>query len=150
MTQPLLSTELTGWGRYPRAQCRLYRPERVKEVAQTLRQEEPYGFLPRGLGRAYGDAALNGDGGVILMERLDRFLAFEEGTGAVRCEAGTSLADILFTFLPRGWFLPVTPGTKFCTVGACVACDVHGKNHHHDGSLGNFVQALTLLLPSGE
>jgi decaprenylphospho-beta-D-ribofuranose 2-oxidase len=122
----------------------------VKEVAQTLQCEEPNGFLPRGLGRAYGDAALNSEGGVILMERLDRFLAFDEATGVVRCEAGVSLAELIATFLPRGWFLPVTPGTKFCTIGACVACDVHGKNHHHDGSIGNFVQAVTLLLPSGE
>lgn len=142
--------QLTGWGRYARSQCHLYRPERVKEVVQTLHQPEPNGFLPRGLGRAYGDAALNREGGVILMERLERFLAFDEETGVVRCEAGVSLADIIATFLPRGWFLPVTPGTKFCTLGACVACDVHGKNHHHDGSLGNFVRALTVLLPSGE
>ena len=150
MLDSLFQKEITGWGRYPRAVCHLYRPERVKEVAVTLQQEEPNGFLPRGLGRAYGDAALNSEGGVILMERLDRFLAFDETTGVVRCEAGVPLADVIATFLPRGWFLPVTPGTKFCTVGACVACDVHGKNHHHDGSIGNFVRALTLLLPSGE
>ncbi|MGC8785150.1 MAG: FAD-binding protein [Armatimonadota bacterium] len=150
MSDSLLPKEITGWGRYPRALCHLYRPERVKEVVVTLQQEEPNGFLPRGLGRAYGDAALNSEGGVILMERIDRFLAFNETTGVVRCEAGVSLADIIATFLPRGWFLPVTPGTKFCTIGACVACDVHGKNHHHDGSIGNFVRSLTLLLPSGE
>jgi len=150
MTASLRQKEITGWGRYPRACCHLYRPERVKEVAQTLQCEEPNGFLPRGLGRAYGDAALNSEGGVILLERLDRFLAFDEATGGVRCEAGVSLAELIATFLPRGWFLPVTPGTKFCTIGACVACDVHGKNHHHDGSIGNFVQAVTLLLPSGE
>lgn len=150
MTSLTLHKQITGWGRYPRALCHLYRPERVGEVVRTLQHAEPNGFLPRGLGRAYGDAALNSEGGVILMERIDRFLAFEESTGVVRCEAGVSLADIIATFLPRGWFLPVTPGTKFCTVGACVACDVHGKNHHHDGSIGNFVRSLTLLLPSGE
>ncbi|GIV20324.1 MAG: oxidoreductase [Armatimonadota bacterium] len=150
MTSFTLHKQVTGWGRYPRALCHLYRPERVGEVVGTLQHAEPNGFLPRGLGRAYGDAALNSEGGIILMERIDRFLAFDESTGVVRCEAGVSLADIISTFLPRGWFLPVTPGTKFCTVGACVACDVHGKNHHHDGSIGNFVRSLTLLLPSGE
>lgn len=150
MTSLTLHKQITGWGRYPRALCHLYRPERVGEVIGTLQHAEPNGFLPRGLGRAYGDAALNSEGGIILMERIDRFLAFDESTGVVRCEAGVSLADIISTFLPRGWFLPVTPGTKFCTVGACVACDVHGKNHHHDGSIGNFVRSLTLLLPSGE
>lgn len=150
MSTFFLQKEITGWGRFPRARCHLYRPERVREVAQTLQGEEPAGFLPRGLGRAYGDAGLNSEGGVILMERLDRFLAFDAETGVLRCEGGTSLADIIRTFLPRGWFLPVTPGTKFCTVGACVACDVHGKNHHQEGSIGNFVRQLLLLLPSGE
>ncbi|MGQ9880991.1 MAG: FAD-binding protein [Armatimonadota bacterium] len=145
-----LQREITGWGRYPRARCHLYRPERVREVMRILQSEEPEGFLPRGLGRAYGDAALNSDGGVILMDRLDRFLAFDPQTGVVRCEGGVPIADIIRTFLPRGWFLPVTPGTKFCTVGACVACDVHGKNHHLDGSIGNFVCQISLLLPSGE
>ncbi len=139
-----------GWGRFTKALCHLYRPERVKEVSALLKSEEPNGILPRGLGRAYGDAALNSNGALILMERLDRMLAFNPETGVLKCEAGVSLADIIQTFLPRGWFLSVTPGTKFCTVGACVACDVHGKNHHHDGSFGNFVRALSLLLPSGE
>lgn len=150
MSITALQKEISGWGRYPRARSRLYRPERIREVAQTLRAEEAQGFLPRGLGRAYGDAALNSEGGVILMDRLDRYLAFDPETGVVRCEGGVSLVDIIHTFLPRGWFLPVTPGTKFCTVGACVACDVHGKNHHHDGSFGNFVRQITLLLPSGK
>ena len=142
--------EVAGWGRHPRALCHLYRPERVKELIHTLQAEEPHGFLPRGLGRAYGDAALNSDGALVLMERLDRMLAFDGETGVLRCEGGVSLADLIHTFLPRGWFLSVTPGTKFCTVGACVACDVHGKNHHHEGSFASFVRSLNLLLPSGE
>lgn len=139
---------ISGWGRYPGASCYLFRPERVREVRDTLASALAQTYLPRGLGRAYGDAALNSGQGVILMERIDRMLAFDPHTGVLRCEAGVSLADILHTFLPRGWFLPVTPGTKFCTLGACVACDVHGKNHHHDGSIGHFVRGLTLLLPS--
>jgi decaprenylphospho-beta-D-ribofuranose 2-oxidase len=142
--------ETTGWARYPRAVCYLFRPERVREVAEVLQHGGMSSYLPRGLGRAYGDAALNSEQGVLLMERLDRYLDFDKETGLLRCEGGVALADIIATFLPRGWFLPVTPGTKFCTVGACVACDVHGKNHHHDGSLGNFVRSLTLLLPGGE
>lgn len=141
---------LSGWGRYASALCYLFRPERVREVAEVLQHGGMSSYLPRGLGRAYGDAALNSEQGVLLMERLDRYLAFDTETGLLRCEGGVALADIIATFLPRGWFLPVTPGTKFCTVGACVACDVHGKNHHHDGSLGNFVRSLTLLLPGGE
>jgi FAD/FMN-containing dehydrogenase len=100
---------ITGWGRYPRAVCYLFRPERVREVAEALQYGGMSSYLPRGLGRAYGDAALNSEQGVLLMERLDRYLDFDKETGLLRCEGGVALADIIATFLPRGWFLPVTP-----------------------------------------
>ncbi len=106
-------------------------------------------FIPRGLGRSYGDSALN-PSGVILDERLNRLIGFDPATGVVECEAGTSLADLIAVFLPRGFFLPVTPGTKFVTVGGAIAADVHGKNHHRDGSFGNYVEKFTLLTASGD
>jgi hypothetical protein len=81
---------------------------------------------------------------------LGRFLAFDEQTGLLHAEAGATFTDILQTFLPRGWFLPVTPGTKFVTLGGAIACDVHGKNHHRDGSISNFVEEIELLTASGE
>jgi len=103
------------------------------------------------LGRAYGDAALPARPGGLVLEstRADRIRSFEPATGRLHCEAGLSLAEILRVFVPRGWFPPVTPGTKFVTVGACVACDVHGKNHHRDGSFGNFVDRVTLRTADG-
>src|SRR5258706_15254533 len=79
----------------------------------------------------------------------DRILAFEGDRGRLTCEGGLSLAEVLRVFVPRGWFPPVTPGTKFVTVGACVACDVHGKNHHRDGSFGRFVERLVLVTADG-
>ena len=107
-------------------------------------------IIARGLGRAYGDAALNADSGVLLHEKLNRFLDFDIYSGVLHAEAGASFADILQTFVPRGWFLPVTPGTKFVTLGGAIACDVHGKNHHRDGCLSNFIEEIELLTASGE
>jgi FAD/FMN-containing dehydrogenase len=102
------------------------------------------------LGRSYGDAPLNKRGGVVSHTRLNRFLAFDAQTGVLECEAGVSLAEILQYFLPRGFFLPVTPGTKFVTVGGAIAADVHGKNHHQDGTFGNSVLDFKLLTADGE
>ena len=104
--------------------------------------------IARGLGRSYGDSSLN-PAGVILQQRLDRMLDFDPTRGLLTCEAGVSLADIIHVCLPQGWFLPVTPGTKFVTVGGAIAADVHGKNHHRDGSFGRFVEGFTLLMADG-
>ncbi|MFN3630263.1 MAG: FAD-dependent oxidoreductase, partial [Casimicrobiaceae bacterium] len=101
--------------------------------------------LPRGLGRSYGDVCVN-DGGVLLHTyRNDRLLAFDEATGELTAEAGATIADIAATFLPRGFFPPVVPGTRFVTLGGAVANDVHGKNHASAGTFGCHVTGLTLL-----
>ena len=106
-------------------------------------------WIARGLGRAYGDAALNSRG-VLNMTRVARMLAFDAETGLLACEAGVSLGDIVATFAPRGWFPPVTPGTQFVTVGGMAACDVHGKNHHVAGAFSRHVAWLDLLTAEGE
>jgi len=102
-------------------------------------------WLPYGNGRSYGDSCLN-DGGVLVATRgLDRFIAFDDATGELECEAGILLADILDLFVPRGWFLPVTPGTRLVTVGGAIANDVHGKSHHVSGTFGRHVRSFELL-----
>ena len=102
-------------------------------------------FLPRGLGRSYGDVCLN-DGGTLLHTfRRDRLLAFDEASGVLHCESGATLGDIAQVMLPHGWFLPVVPGTRYVTVGGAIANDVHGKNHHIKGTFGRFVDAMTLM-----
>ena len=106
--------------------------------------------LAHGAGRSYGDQALNAGGTLWLTRGLDRFIAFDAATGVLRCEAGVTLAQITAVALPRGWFLPVTPGTQFATIGGAVANDVHGKNHHARGTLGEHVTALTLWRTDGE
>jgi FAD/FMN-containing dehydrogenase len=101
--------------------------------------------LPYGVGRSYGDSCLN-DGQALLATRgLDRLIAFDAATGVLRCESGVLLSEINAFSLPRGWFLPVTPGTQHVTVGGAIANDVHGKNHHRDGSFGHHVPRFELL-----
>jgi FAD/FMN-containing dehydrogenase len=141
--------ELSGWGRYPRVRARVVRPELLSHVAPHLAGGEA-GVIARGSGRSYGDAALAAEGGtVVLTERLNRFLSFDERAGLLKAEAGTTLAEVLETFLPRGWFPSVVPGTKFVSLGGCVAADVHGKNQHQAGTFGAHTTELTLKLADG-
>jgi FAD/FMN-containing dehydrogenase len=142
--------QLAGWGRYPVAEELCARPERRREVFEAFEDRGSDSILPYGLGRSYGDAALNDGGRAILTRRLDRMLDFDPETGWLRCEAGVSLDEIVETFLPRGFFPPVVPGTKFVTVGGALGCNIHGKNHHVDGCWGDHVRRVELLTGSGE
>lgn len=143
--------ELTGWGRHPRVSARACRPERRRDaVAALTRAEAASGMIAHGGGRSYGDQALNGGGDVMLTGRLDRVLAFDPATGEIVVESGVTFADLMRDFLPRGFMVPVTPGTAFATIGGAVANDVHGKNHDRAGSFGDYVRWIDLLLPSGE
>ncbi len=137
---------LSGWGRHPVLDCRLERLRRREDLPTLLRRGGT--LIARGNGRSYGDAALNPDL-TLSMLAMDRMWAFDAGTGLLDCEAGVLLADILETFVPRGWFPPVVPGTGLVTVGGMIAADVHGKNHHRDGSFGAHVEALTLATADG-
>lgn len=144
-----IEKNLSGWAQYPRSTGRIYRPEKIQSIVDILHDREEHSYIGRGMGRSYGDAALNEGGGLILTDRIRRFLSFSSSTGIVTCEAGMTLGRILQVVVPQGWFLPVTPGTKFVTIAGAVACDVHGKNHHVDGSISNFVLGLDLLLADG-
>lgn len=137
---------IESWGRFPKAEQRSL-PLSFRDQADPSRLEGP--VLAHGMGRSYGDSCLN-DGGTLLLTRgLSRFLAFDESTGVLRCEAGVTLAEVLELVVPRGFFLPVTPGTKFVTVGGAIANDVHGKNHHADGTFGRFVRRFELVGSDG-
>ncbi len=112
--------------------------------------DAPRPLLPLGCGRSYGDVCLNEGGTLVRTRRLDRFIAFDPATGLLACEAGVLLKDLLDWSVPRGFFLPVTPGTRLVTVGGAVANDVHGKNHHVAGSFGHHVTRLEVLRSTGE
>jgi len=140
-------TRLAGWGGVPTEPCLVTFPTDGAAIAALAASDTP--SIARGLGRAYGDSALNPQGIVAQSDRLNRFRSFSPATGLLECEAGVSFADIIASFLPRGWFLPTTPGTKFVTVGGAIAADIHGKNHHRVGSFGNFVKDITLIVGDG-
>ncbi|MEP7053070.1 MAG: FAD-binding oxidoreductase [Pseudomonadota bacterium] len=134
---------LAGWGR-------LAAPGR-ETLSENLEQATAGAALSRGLGRSYGDSSLpaNPADKVVGTRLANRILSFDENSGVLRAEAGLSLAEMNRLFIPRGWFTPVTPGTKFVTLGGMVASDVHGKNHHVDGCFGAHVRSLRLRLADG-
>jgi FAD/FMN-containing dehydrogenase len=136
---------ITSWGRYPQTQHRdVHKPSWNDQVPNILSATAPASLLPHGLGRSYGDSCLNDGRELVDCRRLNRILGFDAVTGIVRCEAGTALSDIIDVFLPQGWFLPVTPGTRFVTIGGAIANDVHGKNHHCAGTFGHHVHQIAL------
>lgn len=139
---------LSGWGRYKPAPCEVARPESQIGLRDELAEGLGQPVIARGLGRSYGDAAVNEEGLVLDLSRLNRFIGFDEAEGVLECEGGVSLAKILAFSVPRGFFLPVTPGTKFVTVAGALAHDVHGKNHHRDGSFSRFVESFRLWTPA--
>lgn len=139
--------EISGWGRWPRRRCRVAAPA-SPEAAAALLAEAEGPAIPRGLGRGYGDCAM-APALTLSSRRLDRMLAFDPTTGVLEAEAGVSLGAVIATFLPRGFFPAVTPGTKFVTLGGAIAADVHGKNHHGAGSFGDHVDWLDLTGPDG-
>jgi decaprenylphospho-beta-D-ribofuranose 2-oxidase len=131
---------LMGWGRLPAPGREVLGEDLVKLTKGAA--------LTRGLGRSYGDSSLpaNPDDKVAATRMANRILRFDPATGVLRAEAGLSLAEINRLFIPRGWFSPVTPGTKFVTLGGMVASDVHGKNHHREGCFGAHVRSLRMRL----
>ncbi|MGH9354768.1 MAG: FAD-binding oxidoreductase, partial [Terriglobia bacterium] len=142
--------KISGWGRYPASTCHVYRPEKSSALTALVASGSDSSYIARGMGRSYGDAAINAGAGVIAQERLNRFLSFDAESGILECEAGVTLAEIIEHLLPRGFFPAVTPGTKYVSVGGAIAADVHGKNHHRDGSIANFILSLELLTATGE
>ncbi|MEW9920314.1 FAD-dependent oxidoreductase [Marimonas sp. MJW-29] len=139
--------KLAGWGRYPVLEARVHRPRSVDAVRQLVVAEPS--LIARGNGRAYGDSAIN-TSATIEMCHLNRMMSFEPASGQLVAEAGVLLGDIIAAFLPRGWFPMVTPGTKFVTLGGAIAADVHGKNHHRDGSFRTCVDWLDVMGPDGQ
>jgi FAD/FMN-containing dehydrogenase len=141
-----MSNRLGGWGNFPVGNVKITsRPTSIGACVSSLRRT---GQIARGLGRSYGDASIFES--VVKTRGLDRFIDLDQDAGILECEAGVSLNEILEIVTPLGWFLPVTPGTSFVTIGGAIASDVHGKNHHKVGSFCDFVRSFDILLASGE
>ena len=135
----------SGWGLYPVVESCLDKVRFPRDLVASIHRRKP--FLPQGNRRSYGDACLFDRVSSTLS--LDHLLGFDPQRGLLRAEVGITLEEIIRFALPRGWFLPVTPGTKFPTLGGCIAADVHGKNHHVDGTIGHFVDELEMVLADG-
>lgn len=139
--------KLAGWGKYPVVNAQLHAP-RDEDALRALVQGQA-SVIARGNGRAYGDAAINA-GATLSTKHLNKMIRFDEATGQLEAEAGVILGDVIAAFLPKGWFLKVSPGTKFVTLGGAIAADVHGKNHHKDGSFRSCVDWVDVMNETGQ
>jgi decaprenylphospho-beta-D-ribofuranose 2-oxidase len=136
---------LSGWGRYPVHSADIFAPRSYDALADRVKVGS---MIARGNGRSYGDSAVSLQN-TVHMRHFNRLIAFDAATGQVVAETGILLADIIHAFLPQGWFPAVTPGTKFVTLGGMIAADVHGKNHHIDGSFGSFLDWIDVMDAQG-
>jgi FAD/FMN-containing dehydrogenase len=139
---------VSSWGRVIRAPHRVIQPQDRHTPFPDVGPRDS--ILPYGNGRSYGDSCLNTGGALLHTRYLDKFIAFDSETGVMTCEAGVKFDDILQIALPHGWFPPVTPGTRFVTIGGAIANDVHGKNHHAAGTFSRHVRRLELLRSNGD
>ena len=140
---------LHGWGRTNPSVATVHRAGDDAELTGLVTAAGRRGVLARGLGRSYGDAAQNAGGVVVDMATRDRVLAVDTATAVVQVEAGVSMDSLMRLLLPRGLFVPVTPGTRQVSVGGAIAADIHGKNHHVDGSFGRYVLGTRTHGPLG-
>ena len=145
---PPSRAHLWGWGRTNPTVADEVTVD-VTTLVAALKEAGPRGALARGLGRSYGDAAQNGGGVVVRLSAGAGDVLLDETGGTATVGAGVSIDELLKVIVPRGFFVPVTPGTRFVTIGGAIASDIHGKNHHVDGSIGNHIESVTMMLADG-
>ncbi len=145
----VLRYDALSWGRIVRNPQWVTSPRFQQDLTALVAKHPGAAVLPVGLQRSYGDSALNSDGGLISMVGLDRFIALDLAVGRLRAESGVTLSDILKLIVPHGFFVPVTPGTRYVTLGGAIANDVHGKNHHRAGTIGRHITRIGLLRSDG-
>lgn len=141
-----MTIDLSGWGRFPVVQTNPFILKDSRSLANKIARK--FRGIAYAMGRSYGDSALASE--TILTTAYDHFLDFDATQGLLRVQAGVTLKAMLELIVPKGWFLPVTPGTQFVTFGGAIASDIHGKNHHKEGSFCDYVNWYRLMLPSGE
>ncbi|HZH94991.1 MAG TPA: FAD-binding oxidoreductase [Flavisolibacter sp.] len=141
-----MKKKIANWGNYPVVETEERSFSFIEELAQIVADNRP--LIARGNGRCYGDASLAGN--TVSTLKYNKILSFDAASGVFACQSGITLDEVLEVIVPRGWFLPVTPGTKLITIGGAVASDVHGKNHHVDGSFSRHILEMDILLGNGE
>lgn len=140
-----MKKKLHNWGNFPTIHAAFWEPSSKEMMVERFLMHSR--LIPRGMGRCYGDSALSET--IFSTTKLNRFILFDKDKGILQCESGVTFDDILKLIVPKGFFLPVTPGTKFITVGGAIASDVHGKNHHVAGTFSDHLISFTLLTPQG-
>jgi len=138
--------KLTSWGNYPVIDAKIRYFESIDTLEKFITSKQK--FIPYGNGRSYGDQALHEN--VLVTKKYNYITHFDEKKGIMTCQCGVTLEEILNVVVPKGWFLPVTPGTKYITIGGAIASDVHGKNHHKDGTFCEYVLSFDIMLPNGK
>lgn len=138
--------QVSNWGNFPVIAANFNEPSEIGEVRELVLANQ--NVIARGNGRCYGDSSLGEN--IISTLKLNHFLSFDQAEGVIECESGVLLSEILEVIVPKGFFLPVTPGTKYITLGGAVAADVHGKNHHREGSLSGYLASVRVLTSDGE
>lgn len=134
---------ISGWGNNLIIQSKVYYPKNITEIVNLLKEKKHESILPRGEGRSYGDVALNKN--ILSLNKFKKIISLNKKKGILKCTANVTIEEILPRIVPKGWFLSVTPGSKFVSIGGLVANDVHGKNHHVDGSFSDFVQEIKII-----
>ncbi len=138
---------VSGWGLYPQIDTELLHFDSETQLQQLLNQSES--LIARGMGRSYGDSSLS-EKTIISTRNYQKMLSFDPDSGLLNCQSGLTIAQLLQSLVPRGWFIPVTPGTKFVSIGGAIASDVHGKNHHKHGSFSHCIEQFRLMLADGQ
>ena len=136
---------ISGWGQYPKIDANLFYPENKSQCFDYIKKKS---LIPRGSGKSYGDSA-NADN-VLQSLKINKVLKFDKINGVITCEAGVTFRDLITIIVPEGWFFPVTPGTSYLTIGGAIAADVHGKNHHNEGSFSDYILNMDMILGSGD
>lgn len=139
-------SKISGWGNYPKTEAKLLKPSSNTLLRSNVQKAKS--FISRGMARSYGDSSISSE--VIKTTYLDHFLEFDTIKGLLTAEAGITLQEILKVVVPKGWFLPVTPGSSYVTLGGAIASDVHGKNHHITGTFGQYIKSMNVMLGSGD
>jgi len=137
---------LMSWGMYPKVKNTVFNFSKKERLKQIISEQSE--LIPYGNGRSYGDSALSSN--IINVKPKDYFIDFDEKHGVLHVQAGVQLSEILETYVPRGWFLKITPGTKLITIGGAIASDIHGKNHHVEGCFSESVKEFEIMLSNGE
>ena len=139
---------LSGWGNNLSTFSNVYNPENNDEIINIILKDKISNFITRGLGRSYGDSSLADN--IISLKNYKKFFNFDKSEGIIECSSNYSLGELIKVILEKGWFFNVTPGSKFVTIGGAIASDVHGKNHHLDGSFSDYVVSLKIITAEGK